>query len=705
MNAFLLKTRTAPGPSPIKPHFEGKEQGHKISQKAGRAKTFFNTPAIYPKLSAGSVFNTHEHQADAMADRVMRMEEEEEMMQAKPLEGGIQRMCAACEDEEENLQTKPLVRMPAGEGGYEASPVLREQLQQSKGRGGPLPDAIQARMGRAFGADFSNVRVHTGGQAAAMSQSIQAKAFTHGSDVYFNKGQYQPGTSAGGHLLAHELAHVVQQGQGAAPAVPTGRIQRSGLLGGLLGAGIGGLVGAGIGALAGGGLGALVGGLVGAGVGALAGWLIGHHTEDRSSLESDAGNTEILAAIRELCSQNVNRRTARHVMQILNQLSGDPSRAENRLRVIIMELARSGDYDRFIEKIVNPVQSEFQPLVSRIEMLHSEFSTPTQNTTPASAEQREQVRDILNQGMNVTATGEVEAFIDEVDGRTFEEDVTETLEREITALTPRAQQRDTLPRFEWSRYEEIANEAKERTDDLYGHYAVGDALSATGASPNLFDVRDQAYSDADLIYFANYLVTGHNAIDPIYPDVSILSKHNADMSRDMESDILSQAITDWVNEAGNRDRILLVRRNWSGVQAGGNIYIQRWRRPDEDDNCRQFWRTFQTMIHEYLHKVTHDDYSDRAGGLGRRRQQIFTEGGTSYFDRNVWFTLWPNEISSNAELRERVEGDSYDYDASLIPDWHGYDQWRQFEEIVNVVGEENARAAYFRGEVEKIGMP
>ncbi len=177
-----------------------------------RRQSHFGAAAIFPKLSINAPGDAYEHQADAMADKVMRMEEEEEMMQAKPLESGIQRKCAACAEEEENLQAKPLMRMPAGEGGYEASPVLREQLQRSKGSGGPLPDAIQARMGRAFGADFSNVRVHTGGQAAAMSQSIQAKAFTHGSDVYFNKGQYQPGTSAGGHLLAHELAHVVQQG-------------------------------------------------------------------------------------------------------------------------------------------------------------------------------------------------------------------------------------------------------------------------------------------------------------------------------------------------------------------------------------------------------------------------------------------------------------------------------------------------------------
>jgi hypothetical protein len=283
--------------------------------------------------------------------------------------------------------------------------------------------------------------------------------------------------------------------------------------------------------------------------------------------------------------------------------------------------------------------------------------------------------------------------------------VTETLDNEITAFTPRAQQRDVRPRFGWPRYEEIANEAKERTDDLYGHYASGSALTASGPGQNLFDVRDQSYSDADLIEFANYLVTGHSPIDPVYPGETVLEKHNADMSRTTESDILGQAIADWLAAPGNRDRILLVRRNWRGVQSGGNIYIQRWQFSDDERNRQQFWSTFQTMIHEYLHKITHNTYSSRARALGRRRQQIFTEGGTSYFDRNVWYTLWPHEIRTNDELREKVEGGQYEYDSDVIPDWSGYRQVSQFEQIVEEVGEENARAAYFKGEVDKIGMP
>ena len=66
-------------------------------------------------------------------------------------------------------------------------------------------------MESAFGADFSGVRIHAGSAAAGLSRDIQAHAFTHGSDIYFNHGQYDPHTDGGRRLLAHELTHVVQQ--------------------------------------------------------------------------------------------------------------------------------------------------------------------------------------------------------------------------------------------------------------------------------------------------------------------------------------------------------------------------------------------------------------------------------------------------------------------------------------------------------------
>ena len=75
-----------------------------------------------------------------------------------------------------------------------------------------------------FGADFSRVRVHTDGAANDVNRRIQAHAFTTGSDIFCGKGRYAPSSLGGQELLAHELAHVVQQG---AAAVHPSRIQRN----------------------------------------------------------------------------------------------------------------------------------------------------------------------------------------------------------------------------------------------------------------------------------------------------------------------------------------------------------------------------------------------------------------------------------------------------------------------------------------------
>jgi hypothetical protein len=72
-----------------------------------------------------------------------------------------------------------------------------------------------------FGADFSKVNIHTGSDAVEMTTQLGAHAFTHGSDIYFNQGQYAPESTSGKHLLAHELTHTVQQGAGALRTQPS----------------------------------------------------------------------------------------------------------------------------------------------------------------------------------------------------------------------------------------------------------------------------------------------------------------------------------------------------------------------------------------------------------------------------------------------------------------------------------------------------
>jgi len=192
---------------------------------------------IQTKLVVGAPGDKYEQEADTVAAQVMSMpershhqpiqrlempEEEQEPVQTKPLASSItplvQRETAPEEvdEDQEQVQTKPLQRV-AEDGSSQTSSDIETQLNSSKGGGSPLPDEVRSFMEPRFGADFSSVQVHTDGEAVQMSQELGAQAFTHGSDIFFGAGRYNPSSSDGKQLLAHELTHVVQQ---------TGAVQR-----------------------------------------------------------------------------------------------------------------------------------------------------------------------------------------------------------------------------------------------------------------------------------------------------------------------------------------------------------------------------------------------------------------------------------------------------------------------------------------------
>lgn len=149
----------------------------------------------------------------------------------------------ACKKQEEARSNKPasnsianLNKPAAGENSgiqlatlnmTNTSWVQRKLQSKDEGGGQPLPTAMRYQMEAGFGADLSQVRLHTGDEAAQLSQELGARAFTHGNNVYFNSGEFQPHTRRGKHLLAHELVHTVQQSSGAAtPKVQRMRIGR-----------------------------------------------------------------------------------------------------------------------------------------------------------------------------------------------------------------------------------------------------------------------------------------------------------------------------------------------------------------------------------------------------------------------------------------------------------------------------------------------
>ncbi len=106
----------------------------------------------------------------------------------------------------------------AGMVDEERSPVL--DVVSSGGR--PLEEPVRNDMEARLGADFSDVRVHTDDRADSSARSVQAQAYTVGSNIVFQRDKYDPGSSAGQTLIAHELTHVQQQRSGPVDGTSTG---------------------------------------------------------------------------------------------------------------------------------------------------------------------------------------------------------------------------------------------------------------------------------------------------------------------------------------------------------------------------------------------------------------------------------------------------------------------------------------------------
>lgn len=174
-----------------------------------KSRPYFNPITFQPKLNIGSPNDKYERQADRVAETVVcspapniqqqTMEEEE---------GTLQRKCTECE-KEEGLQMKSDTAQSAGI----ASTGISQKIQNAGG-GSHLAEPVNSEMSQKMGADFSNVNIHTGPEASILNQSLGARAFTHGNNVFFNSGEYNPGSRDGKRLLAHELTHVVQQRHG-----------------------------------------------------------------------------------------------------------------------------------------------------------------------------------------------------------------------------------------------------------------------------------------------------------------------------------------------------------------------------------------------------------------------------------------------------------------------------------------------------------
>ena len=166
----------------------------------------------------GGVHDPAEKAADSLADRVMRMPEPAAV---------VRRACAECaaedkarrqvnDEEEETVRMRAGAAMVAPGAASAPAPAAAKAALGAMGAGRPLSRAERTFFEPRFCADFSAVRVHDDGAAARAARALHARAFTLGHDIAFAPGERAPGAPAPDRLMAHELAHLVQQAPGVA---------------------------------------------------------------------------------------------------------------------------------------------------------------------------------------------------------------------------------------------------------------------------------------------------------------------------------------------------------------------------------------------------------------------------------------------------------------------------------------------------------
>jgi len=200
---------------------EADSVAEKVVAKSNNQQRFFTGGSFFPNTPKPSV-------QKSPFEEVQKQENSEEV-QEKPIaqtitpvlqlateeEDILQEKCADCETETGTIQKKNESQ------NTEASNNFESKLGGSKGGGSPMKGSAKSQMEQGFGANFSNVKIHTNSNAVEMNKEIGAQAFTNKNDIYFNEGKYDPGSTSGQKLLAHELTHTIQQSNTGAAEVQT----------------------------------------------------------------------------------------------------------------------------------------------------------------------------------------------------------------------------------------------------------------------------------------------------------------------------------------------------------------------------------------------------------------------------------------------------------------------------------------------------
>ncbi len=275
------------------------------------------------------------------------------------------------------------------------------------------------------------------------------------------------------------------------------------------------------------------------------------------------------------------------------------------------------------------------------------------------------------------------------------------------------------PRAATAEIEAMAEPAKDETDAVFGQFydkAKHPALKypSKGKPGNLhswYDTADRemaamsaAQRRAQAVDWLKYYFIAEDAIRDINDKYSASPQWRP--RRNAEARILDAIARKVCADPKTVQTLLETRRSWGGMAAGSQVFVDLYHSPDVTKDRQDRWEMFQTLIHEYLHTLSHRDYDKYAKSFGVDTAQWNTliEGVDNVLEEVVWARVEPR--TADPALREQVEGKAH---AKLPPMEVSppgrYPSYEEAFRLTAMVGINNVVAAYFLGLVDRISVP
>lgn len=647
---------------------------HTKSGEKRKGNVFSGNIFFQPKLNINQPNDVYEQEADAVADKVMRMPDPSiNNSFFKPAITSIQRKCAHCEEEEKKMQRKEInenVNAPAETENYISSLSGGKQLD-TKTR-----NFFEPRMGY----DFSNVKIHTDTAAAKSAEAVNALAYTTGNNIVFNRDQFNPETESGKRLLGHELTHVVQQQH-----VLNVKVQRTSFY---------------------------------TDVESALGLGPAYSFDAAYLVLSPLNSTDMLDTLSDIYSAST------YIFEsLINNVSAATGPVGiNRLLAYMLGVKNALNQNNMSNAELATLSTTISSLPLNQQQAIQQFTAAHRSAVsrdlyagahiPTAAEQAS-IETVLNPGATATvsSSGAVTITLPSADPVCSNASNLEARIRAVLvpiihngAVAFRAR-RAAGPNFPIAQATSMADLAQREVENYYEPYLARASRSGAAGSYSLGGstrasslLRDQstAYSRiwntvsgrlGWLKYWYDHQTGNMNSV--LHCDTSQIEAALNGMANDsaLEADI-GDFIDSWPAEAT------------------GGINIQPYL--NASDLVCQRWDTFTTIVHEFIHIIAHPNFRRAEGVLNNAALEILKEG----FDDVLRKELWEGggslrsrlTASSGSANRAVIEGGSYTLDMSKVCNHTYYGNLPEAERIAGAVGMNNVKLAYFLGQTEYLGL-